>query len=160
MKKNNFIFTRSRMGLDNGVWVTMLITFILAAGILSFKVATYEECSLDEISTAGVRQQTNNIFYVGETVSFSIVNPSNQSLQWDFDDGTAVQKGEKTIQHRFFIKGNFNVTCSMLGSKCEQSVLVNIISVPPVIKDTIMFFGPPIAGPDTVFIGIAANYNT
>jgi PKD domain len=161
MKNSHSIFTKSRMGLDNRVWLSMIVVLIIAVSICGFKAITNVNCESFEISTTGIRQQTNNIFYVGETITFSVSVQSNDKLTWDFGDGTPLQPGGKTIQHSFLKEGNFTITC-ILNNKCEQTILVGIVPTPtkPTATSTTSFTGDAIIGIDTVYVGITAHFST
>ncbi len=161
MKNSHSIFTKSRMGLDNRVWLSMIIVLIISASICGFKAITNVNCESFEISTSAIRQGTNNIFYVGETITFSVSVQSNRQLRWDFGDGTPLQPGGKTIQHSFLKENNFTITC-ILNNKCEQSVLVGIVPTPtkPTTTGTTSFTGDAIIGIDTVYVGITAHFST
>lgn len=153
------------MGMDNSVWLSMMVVLIISTFILGFKVITNVNCAMDDISTAGIRQQTNSIYYIGETVTFSISNiPDKEQLQWNFDDGLVPVKSGKIVQHGFLKEGNYTVTC-LRNNGCEQSVLVSVIPSPVKGKDTATKYagagvGVPIIGLDTVPAGVLAHYST
>ena len=101
MKNSNSIFTRSSYGMDNSVWVTMLVLLLCSIFFLGFKLITRVDCSVFEIKTSGLRQQTNNVFYVGEAITFSIPADSTSKVEWDFGDGLPAKEGKSTVQHSF-----------------------------------------------------------
>ncbi|SFP95055.1 IPT/TIG domain-containing protein [Parafilimonas terrae] len=147
------------MGLDDSVWLTMLIVLVCAASFLSFKLVTHVDCSAFEIATSGLRQQTNNVFYVGESITFSVPATSKDKLSWNFGDGTREQAGKPVVQHSFLKEGDFTVSCTQ-NDKCLQAVAISIISRPARQKDTAQFAAIPIIGADTVVAGAAAHFST
>lgn len=159
MKKSTSIFTKSRMGLDNSVWFTMLLVLVFSACFLSFKLVTHVDCSALEIATSGLRQQTNNVFYVGESITFSVPAASKDKIQWNFGDGSRERSGKFTVQHSFLREGDFTVSC-IQNDKCLQTIAVSIISRPARPKDTAQFAAIPIIGADTVMAGLAAHFST
>ncbi len=159
MKNPTSIFTKSRLGLDNSVWLTMLVVFVCSASFLSFKLATHVNCSAFEIATSGLRQQTNNVFYVGESITFSVPATSADKLRWNFGDGAREQTGKPVMQHSFLKEGDFTVSC-IQNDKCLQTVAISIISRPARRKDSAQFGAIPIIGADTVTAGLSAHFST
>ncbi|MGN6212732.1 PKD domain-containing protein [Parafilimonas sp.] len=159
MKKSTSIFTKSRMGLDNSVWFTMLAVLAFSACFLSFKLITHVDCSALEIATSGLRQQTNNVFYVGESITFSVPATPTDKLRWDFGDGAREQTGKPVMQHSFLKEGDFTVSCTQ-NNTCLQTVVISIISRPARRGDSTQFAAIPIIGADTVTAGLSAHFST
>jgi hypothetical protein len=67
MQKISGIYTRSRMGIDNKVWLTLLITTLLSVALFGFKIATTEPCYEIKLSLKGVVEHPfANNYFVGE----------------------------------------------------------------------------------------------
>jgi PKD repeat protein len=128
MQQLSGIYTRNKMGIDNRVWFTLLITVLLSAGLFGFKIATTEPCFDVKLTLKGVVEHpfTNN-YFVGESIIFNAEMKKGQKVTWDFGDGTAPGSGTK-VTHSFNREGNFLVTATVNG-KCMQSVNVHISQV-------------------------------
>lgn len=155
------------MGLDYCVWLTMLIAILISAFTFSFKVITHINCTDFEITATGVRQQANNIFYIGETISFSAAVPSQSSLNWNFGDGTPMSQSKNLIPHSFLKEGKFTVACTING-KCTEIAIIYVIPTPPKSGPTNEpLVATDIIGADTIYAGgighftspIKANYS-
>jgi PKD repeat protein len=128
MQKISGIYTRSRMGIDNKVWLTLLITALISVGLFSFRIATTEPCYDINLTLKGVVEHPYaNNYFVGETIIFKANMKKMQKVEWDFGDGTPVRIGEKAT-HSFIKEGNFLVTATVNG-KCMQSLNVHISQV-------------------------------
>jgi PKD repeat protein len=128
MQKISGIYTRSRMGIDNKVWLTLLITALISVGLFGFKMATTEPCYEINLTLKGVVEHPfANNYFVGESIIFKANMKKAQKVEWNFGDGTPVTVGEK-ITHSYAKEGNFLVTATVNG-KCMQSVNVHISQV-------------------------------
>lgn len=128
MQKLSGIYTRSRMGIDNRVWVTLLLTVLLSLCLFGFKIATTQPCYDITLALKGVVEHPySNNYFVGESIIFKAEMKQQQQVEWDFGDGTAGVTGAK-VTHSFSNEGNFLVTATVNG-KCMQSVNVHISQV-------------------------------
>ena len=128
MQQLSGIYTRNKMGIDNRVWLTLLITVLLSVGLFGFKIATTEPCFDVRLSLKGVVEHPfANNYFVGEGIIFKAEMKKGQKVEWDFGDGTAPVEGGK-VTHSFNQEGNFLVTAKVNG-KCMQSVNVHISQV-------------------------------
>lgn len=128
MQKISGIYTRSRMGIDNKVWLTLLITALISVGLLGFRIATTEPCYEIHLTLKGVVEHPfANNYYVGESIIFKANMKKEQKVEWDFGDGTPLRIGEKAT-HSFIKEGNFLVTATVNG-RCMQSLNVHISQV-------------------------------
>lgn len=128
MQKISGIYTRSRMGIDNKVWLTLLITALISVGLLGFRIATTEPCYDINLTLKGVVEHPfANNYFVGESIIFKASMKKTQKVEWNFGDGTPVSIGEK-ITHSYTKEGNFLVTATVNG-KCMQSLNVHISQV-------------------------------
>lgn len=128
MQKNASIYTRSRMGIDFRVWLTLLITIILSALLLGFRIATDEVCYKINLDLKGIAaHEQKNTFFVGEKVAFIAGMKDAREVVWDFGDGTAAVTGA-SVSHNFTQEGNFLVTATVNG-KCTESVNLHVSKV-------------------------------
>jgi PKD repeat protein len=128
MQKISGIYTRSRMGIDNKVWLTLLITALISVSLFGFKIATTEPCYDINLTLKGVVEHPfANNYFVGESIIFKANMKKAQKVEWDFGDGTPVSVGEK-ITHAYTKEGSFLVTATVNG-KCMQSLNVHISQV-------------------------------
>lgn len=121
-------YTCSRMGLDNRVWLTLLLTMILSLGLFGFRLATTKPCYEVRLHLKGVVQhQHANEYYAGESIIFTADMKQAGPVEWDFGDGTPVAAGRQ-VTHSFLSEGRFLIT-AMVNGRCMQSVNVRISPV-------------------------------
>lgn len=139
MQKLSGIYTRSRMGIDNKVWLTLLITALISVALFGFKIATTEPCYDITLKLKGVVEHPfANNYFVGESIIFKADMKKLQKVEWDFGDGTPVTVGNK-VTHSYTQEGSFLVTATVNG-KCMQSLNVHVSQVG-------MSGGAPVATP-------------
>jgi PKD repeat protein len=162
MQKMSGIYTRSRMGIDNKVWLTLLITALISVCLFGFKIATTEPCYDINLTLKGVVEHPfANNYFVGESIIFKANMKKAQKVEWNFGDGTPVSIGEK-ITHSYTKEGNFLVTATVNG-KCMQSLNVHISQV-AMSENTIATSAPvdpnAITGKDFAAAGELSIYQT
>jgi len=162
MQKLPAIYTRSRMGIDNKVWLTFLVTVLLSAGLLGFRMATTEPCFDIRLSLKGVvdHPYAHN-YFVGESIIFKAAMKQSRDVEWDFGDGSPAVKGAQ-VTHSFANEGNFLVTATVNG-KCMQSVNIHIsqMNIPGTAAATIQPADPNgIIGKDFASAGELAVFQT
>jgi len=122
------IYSRNRMGMDNRVWLTLILTVILSAGLLGFRMATTEPCYDVRLSLKGVVDHPYmHHYFVGESIIFQAGMKHQQEVTWNFGDGSTIARGSK-VTHSYHSEGNFLVTATVNG-RCLQSVNVRISSL-------------------------------
>lgn len=149
------------MGLDNKVWLTLIITVLLSAGLFGFRIMTTEPCFDIELKLKGVVEHPfANDYFVGESIIFEAGMQRERGVQWDFGDGTAAATGSK-VTHSYSSEGNFLVTATVNG-KCLQSVNVHISQVnqPAVVPQTPSADPYSIIGKDFAAAGELCVYQT
>ena len=128
MQKTSSMYTRSSMGIDYRVWLTLIVTILLSAILFGFKMATNVVCHKIDITLKGVvHHQQNTAFFVGESIIFQAKMKNGTDIEWDFGDGSEVVKGAK-VNHSFAREGNYMVTATVDG-KCVESINVHISQV-------------------------------
>ena len=147
------IFTRRPAGLDYGVWLTAIIASILAIGLLGFKIAgSNVTCHTVMITVKPAAGQPEDVYYVGEKLSFQSQMANAKTVEWEFGDGSPKVSGPTAV-HAFMTEGSYLVT-TIVNGKCTESVTIMIrqltnahISTAPA-QDSSLIFGPdaPIAG--------------
>lgn len=121
-------YTRTRMGLDNRVWLTLLLTMTLSLGLFGFRLATTKPCYEVRLHLKGVvPHQHANEYYAGESIIFTADMKQAGPVEWDFGDGTPVAAGRR-VTHSFMSEGRFLVTATVCG-RCMQSVNIRISPV-------------------------------
>ncbi|WP_118974065.1 PKD domain-containing protein [Taibaiella koreensis] len=125
MQQLSRIYSRNRMGFDNKVWLTLLLTVLLSAGLLGFRIATTEPCYEARLNLKGVVAHARpHYYFVGESIIFQAGMKRLQDVSWDFGDGSPAATGV-TVTHSYKQEGNFLVTATING-RCLQSVNVHI----------------------------------
>jgi hypothetical protein len=131
MQKLSNIYHKSRLGIDNKVWLVMLCTVLAGLGVLSFKVATTERCQTVSLNMKGVMEHDmEHYYFTGENISFTAGMPKSQEIVWDFGDGSPAASGS-TVQHSYQNEGNYLVTVT-INQRCREAVNVHISQ--PVLK--------------------------
>lgn len=161
MQQPSRIYSRSRMGMDNRIWLTLILTVILSAGLLGFRIATTEPCYDVRLSLKGVVAHPYiHYYFVGESIIFQAEMKHQQEVTWDFGDGSALAKGSK-VTYSYHSEGNFLVTATVNG-RCLQSVNVRISSLALATPSTPATTATPspIMGKDFAAAGELAIYQT
>ncbi len=152
------IFTRSRMGLDTRVWLTMIVTIALSFILVGFKMAFTTSCVSMPITIKNVTAGKPNTYYLGQTIHFTIAGGKGKEITWDFGDNKMTTKGD-SVMHTYLTEGNFTVTATINGKCKEMTSLVIVqlgnskpVSVQEPVETT------PITGPDAPHAGEPVNF--
>lgn len=144
---NYNIYTRSWMGLDARVWVTLGVTVVLSIAVLSFTVLTEKPCVEFAVAATTSKGVSRPAYYIGETVLFH----SSADVMWDFGDH---QEGAgKAVQHNYFSAGTYTVTVTVNGH-CTQQVVVTVKPLPQAAVVPVV----AIDGPEAPEVGEKAEY--
>jgi PKD repeat protein len=151
------LYTRTRAGLDNRVWLVPVIAIIISAALLGFKIATNQSCQPIEILLTNNDNHGLNKYYPQDRISFEAKMNGTQEVEWDFGDNTPKAKG-KTLIHSYGAPGSYFVTATVNG-KCKEfmSVVINTRFVPTANNPTniavldIVGADAPKAGEPTVY---------
>ncbi len=114
------VYTRRAMGLDKGVWLSMLMVFIISAGLLSYRLTDMKNAkpclSFDiYVTTPGTRN--DSLFTVGEMLLIKAAATSDPNLAWDYGDGSQQETGLiKT--HKYENPGIYSIVATLEG-RCE-----------------------------------------
>ncbi|MEO6843526.1 MAG: hypothetical protein ABI184_00055 [Ginsengibacter sp.] len=123
------IYTRQTLGLDNMVWLLMIIILILSLGLLSYKVIDKKECVPFTFKVRNLGLHNDSVFYVGDILSFN-ASIASQDIDWDFGDNNGASGAY--VSHVFLKEGPFLITARS-NSLC--SVVKQIIIKSP-LPDT------------------------
>lgn len=149
----NRIYTRKILGLDNMVWMFMILIIIMAIGLLSYRLADRKECIPFTFNIKAITMHTEGTFYTDETLSFS-ASLKTQNIQWDFGDNSRSETGQY-VSHRFAKEGKYFITASTVPG-CETIKEINVkapLPAPPVFDSTNVDAGEKIIGHTTTFTG-------
>jgi hypothetical protein len=115
------IFTRTRLGIDTRVWLSLLVALLLSGALFGFRIATTEAC----IDIAIVARNTENpaavIFYTNDRLSFTAKANNNTDVAWDFGDNT-IGKGARAT-HTYSAPGTYFVTATV-NKKCREFISI------------------------------------
>ncbi len=138
------IYTRRRFGIDINVLLVMFLTVILCAGLISYKLIGKKACLPFNISATGFNNQKNGNFIAGETVMLKASLSPDNTIVWDFGDGTPTLDGS-IATHIFLKPGKFTVTATEKG-QCAQNLNITvgekpIVDVHPEIVPLVTIIG-------------------
>ena len=129
MNATNF-FTRRILGMDYRVWITMLLVCFLSLGLYSYKQIRFnrlknQPCSNDSITVNSKRVENVASCLLNRLTFFGIQSNSAATVEWDFGDGTDVQKGQ-AVSHKFIEEKTYSVTATVNG-ECKFKVDVEVV---------------------------------
>lgn len=155
MKNAYPIFTKTRLGLDVRVWLTLLFVGVISVAALSFKMATNVSCEDFSISYGAANASQGSSYYIGETVVFKISSKAT-NVKWDF--GNNLKAEGNSVKHSFFQPGNYQVSATVNG-KCSQftNVLIRQFYVPKASSPNDAAQNP-ISGPDAASAGQQVSF--
>ncbi|MEO8961528.1 MAG: PKD domain-containing protein [Ginsengibacter sp.] len=154
----NRIYTRKTLGLDNMVWIFMILIVIMAVGLLSYRLADRKECVPFTFNIKAISINSGSVFYTDETLSFS-ASLNAQNIQWNFGDNSNLQTGQY-VTHRFKNPGKFFVTASTVpGCETIKEIIVKVPLPAPVVIDSANGdTGEKVIGHTTTFTGTNEVY--
>lgn len=121
----NRIFYRKTRGLDNGVWILIIVMMVLSLGLFSFFLVRHTECIPFSIIISPDSDSAN---YTGKTLYFDVSSAArNRDITWDFGDSAMSETGIH-VPHQFTRAGKFFITAS-LSSEC------NVVREIMIVKD-------------------------
>jgi hypothetical protein len=153
------LYTRTQMGLDNRVWLALLVTLLLSGVLLGFKIATHETCNEISILITNNENAAGAKYHPQDRLTFVAKMAGAKEVEWDFGDNTPPAKGSSLI-HSFGNPGSYFVTATING-KCREfiNVVVNTNYV-PTGANSIAVTGEDISGPDAPKAGEPVSYVT
>lgn len=121
------IYTRQTLGLDNRVWLLMIIILVLSLGLLSYKVIDKKECVPFTFKVSNLGLHNDSVFYVGDILSFD-ASVASQDITWDFGDNNGASGAY--VSHVFLKEGPFQITAKS-NSLCTVAKEIIIKALPP-----------------------------
>ncbi len=151
------IFTRTRLGIDNRVWIALIASTLLSGVLFGFRVATTTACSDITIATKSIEHPNAITFYQNDALTFTAKANGAKSVTWDFGDNS-IGKGTNAI-HGFAAAGTYYVT-AIVNEKCREFIPViiraQLIKAAPIpVGGTLV-----INGQDAPKAGEPVNYYT
>lgn len=131
------IYTRQTLGLDNMVWLVMIMIIIFSLGLLSYKIIDKKECVAFTFKVRNLGSPHDSVFYVGDILSFN-ASMASQDIDWNFGDNSRTSGAY--VSHVFLKEGSYLVTAK---SKSLCSVVKEIIIKAPL---------PTIAAQSQIFV--------
>lgn len=126
MNRTAMLYSRSFLGLDFRVWVTLLVVVLASVLLLGFKLLNKTTCGPISLLTQGtVPHKSKNIFYVNESISFNASAERAKKVEWDFDDGSGISSGSEK-KHAFSAEGDYVVT-AIINGQCKETLAVTIV---------------------------------
>ena len=132
MDATNF-FTRRILGLDYGVWITMLLVCLFSLALYSYKQAalsasTAPGCFIDTMRVNGKTVEFGATCYLNRTALFEFPSQAAVTVKWDFQDGSKPEWG-RIVSHRFLEEGTHTVKVIVNGT-CEYKETVEAVYDP------------------------------
>ena len=159
--KNSAIFTKKSMGLDNKVWVSMLIVILLSFGLYGYRLidnSINKACIPVAVKINGQLNTDSLTFSINERLFFSASNVPGSDVNWFFSDNNEKQEGY-TTSHIFRKTGIFQINITVNG-KCDNFTKVHIIKPAPVVIDSSGNIIEYIKGPDNTQTGKEVIFTT
>ena len=138
------IYNRKAFGLDNRVWIVLLLTIILSLGLLSYSMMKKKECIPVDFMAKSLGKNNDSVFVVGESVSF-ISNFNSPDVKWEFGDNSPKLYGA-SVDHVFLTEGYFFVSAG-LNRDCQKIKKVHIIKAIATEQTSAIPNGSEIEGP-------------
>lgn len=154
---SNRILTRQILGLDQSVWLTMLILFVLSAGLLSYKLIDRNKCTAFSIRVVSRVHHTDTVYYTGNNIFFE-ANSSNNDVTWTFGEKSTDGGKGLVVNHKFMTRGRYYISASING-ECETGKWITVENKPDnsEIKDNIPEV-KEILGVDSTLEGIEEEF--
>lgn len=151
------IFTRQILGLDQSVWLTMIILFVLSAGLLSYKLIDRNKCTAFSIKIGSRAHFTDSVYYTDNNIFFK-ANSSNDDVTWTFGEKYREAAKGLAVTHKFMARGKYYISASING-KCETGQWITVENKPDnsQIKDNTPEI-KEILGADSTFQGMEEEF--
>lgn len=143
--------------MDQNVWLTMFILFVLSAGLLSYKLIDGKKCIAFSIRVGSRAHFTDTVYYTGNNIFFE-ANSSNDDVTWTFGEKSRdVGKG-LVVTHKFMTRGEYYISASING-KCKTGQWITVENKPDnsQIKDNTPEI-KEILGADSTFQGMEEEF--
>ena len=127
---------RKTLGLDNRIWLALLILAIACGGILSYKITDKDDCTPFNIDAGSGKNLNDDVYPIGEVITFRASIPS-QKILWNFNDGSQTATGAAVVSHKFVNEGQYYVTATSKPG-CEALRLIYVTDPSKIVtRDTV-----------------------
>lgn len=144
MNKSNQIKTH----FDGKVILSFFIIFILACGLLAFKINTKEVCSVKEFKVEAPS------FKAGELITFSDNTSNASEWRWYFGDGSKISYRSK-VAHSFSKPGKYTIKL-LVNNSCKVEKTITIVPKNELIDESLL---PKFGGPKFAYVGEPVTFN-
>jgi hypothetical protein len=138
MNKSNQIKTH----FDGKVILFFFIIFIVACGLLAFKINTKEVCLAKDFKVDAPS------FKAGELITFSDNTSNASEWRWYFGDGSKISYRSK-VAHSFSKPGKYTVKL-LVNNSCTVEKSITIVPKYEIIDESLL---PKFSGPNIVYVG-------
>lgn len=142
------ILTRKVKGLDNTVWLFMLIIMLLSLVLLTSFLIGRTKCTPFNFV---ITPNSDSGYYTEKTLSFSL-SVSAKNISWDFGDGTPAKAGVY-VTHQYHKEAKYYVTAT-IKQNCVEGRFITVTKNP---NDHTS--GNEIAGPEIISVGKDVEFN-
>ena len=135
------IYTKKTKGIDNTVWLIMILVMILSLLLLTSFLIERNKCIP---FTFVITPKTDSGYFTEKNLSFSL-STSAKKITWDFGDGSPEKTGVY-VSHEYHKAGNFTVKAS-IRPDCYEVVEI-VVKKSPLDHSV----GNEIIGPESVAV--------
>ncbi|MFC6097607.1 PKD domain-containing protein [Flavobacterium qiangtangense] len=138
MNKSNQIKTH----FDGKVILFFFIIFIVACGLLAFKINTKEVCTVKDFKIDAPS------FKSGELITFSDNTLNASEWRWYFGDGSKISYRSK-VAHSFSKPGKYTIKL-LVNNSCTVEKTITIVEKNEVVDESLL---PKFTGPAFAYVG-------
>jgi PKD repeat protein len=158
---NSGMFTKRMMGLDNRVWMTMLIFILLSAALVGYNYrndAARKPCEDLNIFINGLSDTDKVFFNEGDELRFRSYFSATDKVVWEFGDNTGKVEGTSPI-HVYLKDGIYRILVTLNG-QCQYEKKIIVKPFMPARRDTLGNIIEQIIGSDRGFVGEKMTFTT
>ena len=145
------ILTRKTFGLDHRVWRAMIVLFVLATGLYSYKLIDKPKCTQVDFKIKTI--DNDSVYYTDEILSFSTLR-FEKNITWNFGDNSPLGTGT-FITHRFAKEGKYFIKVTV-NSDCGFTRPITVRKAVVEALDT----QEQIDGHNSTFVGANESFTT
>ena len=119
------LYSSKTRGLDNRVWLTMLLVLFMATGFLGYSYISTSTCRPVSVMLNNKNVQEKNIFYVGDVITMRAITGAENRIDWSFGDDSEKQSGI-VVSHKYNSTGHYRLK-AVINGNCEEIVEIKII---------------------------------
>ena len=145
------ILTRKTFGLDHRVWRVMIVLFVLATGLYSYKLIDKPKCTQVDFKIKTI--DNDSVYFTDEILSFSTLR-FEKNITWDFGDNSPAGIGT-FVTHRFATEGKYFIKVTV-NSDCPFTRPITVRKAVVATLDT----KDQIDGHNSTFVGANESFTT